>query len=179
MKQLYEFNDPATGRDYRDYELYITGHSLGGALTQLFAFSVASMLEESGIKAKVINAISYASPRVGNSDYQKAFKALEQENKLRHIRVSNQYDVVAVAPILGYYQTGVNLFVAPNQEMNVAYLADKSMFSQTSCSSVSRHSLDSYFEHIFQRDANDKVLNQKYIDMDIEQLYETGGFKRE
>jgi len=165
LKQLYQVNDPITKRDYRDYDLYITGHSLGGALTQLLAFSIASTLEATGLPTKTVNAISYASPRVGNYYYQKAFEELEMKGILRHIRVSNKHDVVAVAPSIGYYQTGINLHVVPEKKMKVGYLKDRKMLTQTTLFSASKHSLESYHERLFHH------KNEKHLKMTVEELY--------
>jgi predicted lipase len=160
LKQLYAVEE------YTEYDLYVTGHSLGGALAQLLAFILAGILEAKELPAKKVIAITYASPRVGNKKFQKAFKALEKEGKLRHIRVSNDGDVVPVAPSLGYYQTGVNLHVKPKGKMKVGYRKDRNFFTQVRLSSASMHSLDYYHERIFREE------NADIIRMNIEEIYE-------
>jgi len=139
LKQLYAMEQ------YKDYDLYITGHSLGGALTQLLAFTLAGRLEMDGLPTNIrVNAISYASPRVGNKAYQDAFTALENNGKLRHVRVSNEGDVVAVAPSIGFWQTGLNLHVNPDGMMDVNYLNNRTFFSQVNLGAAWKHGLDSY-----------------------------------
>ena len=105
LKELYAYKDEEAGRDYSDYDLYVTGHSLGGALAQLLAFTLAGS-KDSDFLPKPVTAISYASPQVGKSGYLRAFEKLEKDGKLRHIRVSNEGDVVPVAPskLLGFKQ---------------------------------------------------------------------------
>ena len=59
-------------------ETTATGHSLGGALTQLLAFVLAGSKEASFIP-KPINAITFASPVLGKSgDFLKLFQELER-----------------------------------------------------------------------------------------------------
>ena len=113
-----------------------------------------------------INAISYASPRVGNKAYQDAFTALEDSGKLRHVRVSNEGDVVAVAPSIGFRQTGLNLHVSPDGMMDINYLNNRSFFSQINLGAAKMHGLNSYHERMF-RDENKAIL-----DMSVDQLYE-------
>ena len=64
LKQLYAVEE------YTEYDLYVTGHSLGGALAQLLAFILAGILEAKELPAKKVIAITYASPRVGNKKFQ-------------------------------------------------------------------------------------------------------------
>jgi hypothetical protein len=49
------------------YKLYVTGHSLGAALSTLFAFEVASKKK---LPRPVVN-VSFASPRVGNAESER------------------------------------------------------------------------------------------------------------
>ena len=65
---------------FPDYNIYVTGHSLGGALSTLLAFTLAS-LEDSRVN-KPITCLTIASPRVGNLDLRRAF----QVNLILHAR---------------------------------------------------------------------------------------------
>uniref|UniRef100_A0A7S2IH72 Fungal lipase-type domain-containing protein n=1 Tax=Helicotheca tamesis TaxID=374047 RepID=A0A7S2IH72_9STRA len=77
------------------YKLYVTGHSLGGALSTLFGFYAAS----SAIKVPTpITVVSIASPRVGDTAFQSAFACLERQGVLRHLRVANEGDPVTILP---------------------------------------------------------------------------------
>jgi hypothetical protein len=93
------------------YKLYVTGHSLGGALATLFSLYVAcSASFVAGTKEKSSNAtngtiipapvscISVASPRVGDRNFQAAFAHLEEQGLLRHVRIANDRDPVTVMP---------------------------------------------------------------------------------
>jgi hypothetical protein len=78
----------------KEYKLYVTGHSLGGALASLFAFEAAA----EGKVPLPVTCVSVASPRVGNESFQKAFTRLEQEGYLRHLRLAHAQDPVTMMP---------------------------------------------------------------------------------
>lgn len=69
--------------------LYITGHSLGGALATLCAIDIASNTPFTSP-----NLFTYGSPRVGDPDFAKAFRKLVPSS----YRIANLFDVVAYAP---------------------------------------------------------------------------------
>jgi predicted lipase len=79
-----------------DYKLYVTGHSLGGALACLFAFQIASSSELQ--VPKTVTCVSVASPKVGNEGFRKACQLLEEEGLLRHLRIANDMDPVTLLP---------------------------------------------------------------------------------
>uniref|UniRef100_A0A7S4MD75 Fungal lipase-type domain-containing protein n=1 Tax=Odontella aurita TaxID=265563 RepID=A0A7S4MD75_9STRA len=97
------------------YKLYVTGHSLGGALSTLFAF-LASARDEI---PNPVTCVSVASPYVGDSRWKKAFQFAEARGLLRHLRVSNKKDIVTLMPFLslrlrGYKHVGINLKLYPD-----------------------------------------------------------------
>jgi len=159
LKQIY------SKRKYAKYQIYVTGHSLGGALTQLFAYTLAGSHDAADLP-KPINAISYASPRVGNSYYFDSFKELESDGKLRHIRVSNEGDMVAVMPSVSYSQTGINIFVRPDKRLEVGYCLDRNAISQFNFDALAMHGLDVYHDRLFIEE------NEDILGMSIDELYE-------
>ena len=56
--------------EHPDKEIYIVGHSLGGALTTLASFDIASTLD------REVNAITFGAPRVGMEEFRDAFEEL-------------------------------------------------------------------------------------------------------
>lgn len=83
----------------KDYKLYATGHSLGGALATLFSLHAAASIEfRDGIIPSPVSCISVASPRVGDRSFQKAFCRLEEQGNLRHLRIANDRDPVTMMP---------------------------------------------------------------------------------
>lgn len=79
-----------------DYRLYVTGHSLGGALATLFSFKAAACHPTPF--QMPITCVSIASPKVGDDGFRKAFQLLEEAGKLRHLRVANSLDPVTQNP---------------------------------------------------------------------------------
>ena len=76
LKEIY--------KGYTDYSLFVTGHSLGRALAQILAFTLAgSELGKRIIPSdKPVTALKYASPKCKGIPYMDAFNKLEKERKL-------------------------------------------------------------------------------------------------
>jgi len=87
---------------YPDHKLYVTGHSLGGALCTLAAFYLAADPDI----PKPVSCISFASPRVGDNNFFAAVQHLEKTKKLRLLRSVNDNDSVTALPIHGYHHVG-------------------------------------------------------------------------
>jgi predicted lipase len=92
---------------HKDYKLYVTGHSIGAAISTLFAFRAAY---DSSIPNKPVVNITFASPYVGNWEFRKHFRELERQGKIRHLRVSNQDDVVPLTPNFSLHKGSVVLY---------------------------------------------------------------------
>jgi hypothetical protein len=82
-----------------EYSLYTTGHSLGGALSTLFAFEVAA--DDKILKP--VTCISIASPKVGNLAFRRAFHFLESKKRIRCLRIANHKDLVTLLPDRGSF----------------------------------------------------------------------------
>lgn len=85
-----------------EFKLYVTGHSLGGGLASLFAYHLAKLKERGDESAKhipeKITAITFASPVIGNKAFQEHYHSLEEQDYLRHYRISNKGDLVSGLP---------------------------------------------------------------------------------
>lgn len=81
-------------------QLYVTGHSLGGALATLFAFEAAAAPDS--LIPKPVSLFSIAGPYVGDESFRSAHQLLESLGKLRHLRVSNHKDLVPTVPKISF-----------------------------------------------------------------------------
>merc|ERR1712038_475 len=84
------------------FKVYVTGHSLGAALSTLAAFYLSC---DPDIPKPVSN-INFASPRVGSESFLKATQLLEQKAQLRILRSMNENDTITVVPSIGFHHVG-------------------------------------------------------------------------
>lgn len=73
--------------------IFVTGHSLGGALATLATAHILRLIRDRRISAASPILYSFASPRVGDSNFAKTFKDVEC------YRVANSEDIVPKVPI--------------------------------------------------------------------------------
>ncbi|GAB0492302.1 hypothetical protein MMPV_003564 [Pyropia vietnamensis] len=86
---------------YRDRPrpIWLTGHSLGGALATLCSYDLARRV---AVPAEEISVVTFGAPRVGNAAFRKVYNSLIP----RHWRVVLASDVVTKLPKLGYLHVG-------------------------------------------------------------------------
>jgi hypothetical protein len=81
-----------------DYNVYITGHSLGGALATLFSFKLAGAGAKTDWAPRPLTCITYSAPFSGSKSYRAAFEQLELDGLVRSLRVNNGEDIVPALP---------------------------------------------------------------------------------
>jgi hypothetical protein len=152
----------------------------------LFAFKAAQLKAKDDESVKYlpekITALTYASPCVGNDDYNKEFQYLEKKGNLRHVRIANEQDVVPTNNIIPpasfaikgntklYTQNGVNLFLHADKEVTVDYRATKSCRSQLKLSkNLDYHYVPEYYKRV------ELLANKKVYQQTVEELYNAAG----
>lgn len=95
--------------------VYVTGHSLGSALSELFILDAAVSL--TGKLQPQISCMNFACPRVGHKNFAHYYDSLpaQQNPATRTIRIVNHFDLVPKVPpseVLGYKHVGVYFLVA-------------------------------------------------------------------
>ncbi|KAL3944728.1 MAG: hypothetical protein SGBAC_001199 [Bacillariaceae sp.] len=92
-------------QEYPDYKLYVTGHSLGAALSTIVGFYLACDPDI----PKPVTIVNFASPRVGGRHFLYAARWLERKRWLRVLRVVNNGDTIAAMPMTNYHHIGIQL----------------------------------------------------------------------
>lgn len=87
-------------QQYPDYRIFVTGHSLGGALALLWAFFAST---DDRIP-KPVTCLSLGSLMLGDAAFQKSVEQLEALGWLRHLSVTNQHDPVPCLPPFDWYK---------------------------------------------------------------------------
>lgn len=82
-------------KQYDDYRIYITGHSLGGALGLLAALEIS---ERFGKVGQPVTFVGIGNPRAGTEGFRDAVTVLEREGKMRCISIHGHFDVVTMLP---------------------------------------------------------------------------------
>ncbi|XP_009777407.1 phospholipase A1-IIgamma isoform X2 [Nicotiana tabacum] len=98
--------------EYKNEEVSITvtGHSLGASLATLNAVDIAfnGINKTSEGKEFPVTAFVFASPKVGDLNFHKAFSKL---NNLHILRIHNVLDIVPKYPPIGYIDVGEELMI--------------------------------------------------------------------
>ena len=111
-RKLYEILDhvQAIGVHLRaedgKYKLAVTGHGVGAALATICSFYAAC--DERFLTMGPVRTCTFASPRVGDYQFLKAYRHLEQTGRLVHARFCNQHDIATAWP-LGYHHVGLQV----------------------------------------------------------------------
>ena len=127
-------------QEYPDYSIFISGHSLGGALATLFGYLLSKEISHN------IFIISFASPRVGNYNWYQHF--MNQPN-LIHYRIINSHDIVTAFPSILYYHVGQAIRINSKGEVKILE-KDYSWWecSILNCYSPSDHYCDEYYKNL-------------------------------
>jgi hypothetical protein len=87
--------------------IYVTGHSLGGALATVFT---AELLREYG-STQNVSLYTFGSPRVGDAAFASSFEAKVAEAKASATRFHYERDPVVRVPFINYEHAGLPVFL--------------------------------------------------------------------
>lgn len=127
--------------DNPDYSVYVSGHSLGGALCTLYGYLLSHEISQQ------VTIVSFASPRVGNNGWKKSFDAKEN---LHHYRITNCNDIVTAFPNILYRHVGENIRLENNKSPTFLYDYSYSWWDYClfKCYSITDHFCDEYYKHL-------------------------------
>jgi len=128
-------------KEHNDFDVYVTGHSLGGALSTLFGYMLSKEIENN------VKVVSFASPRVGNYAWKKSF---EEQKNLTHYRITNKRDIVTAFPIYKYYHVGINIQLSDNKYKLCEDSSNKKWYEETifTCWNPYEHFCDLYYKRL-------------------------------
>jgi hypothetical protein len=126
-------------------ELYVCGHSLGGALASICCFD---LVINNVIKNKKISCITFGSPRIGDINFTKIYN----NNKIKTYRIVLSGDPVPKLPLDGNYIHLTSSYYLKNNKIynkpNKIYIAFKRLITNI-CDvdfSLKNHSMEKYIE---------------------------------
>uniref|UniRef100_A0A0K0FE54 Lipase_3 domain-containing protein n=1 Tax=Strongyloides venezuelensis TaxID=75913 RepID=A0A0K0FE54_STRVS len=115
---------------YQDYDVWITGHSLGGAMASLTAANIGY---HKYVSKEKIKAITFGEPRVGDFEYSQGF-----DNVVGYsYRVIHHRDPVAHIPLrnmLNYQHTKEEIFYDNDMSPGSPYLVCSQIDDSKDCS---------------------------------------------
>ena len=136
-------------KKFPNFSIYVSGHSLGGALSTLFGYLLSHEID------KNITIFSFASPRVGNYNWKESF---ESKHNLIHYRITNDYDIVSAIPNINYYHVGNNIRLLENSIVTkkkkkyywyqIDFWIDYYYESILRCWSIAEHNCETYYSRI-------------------------------
>uniref|UniRef100_A0A061R3D8 Triglyceride lipase n=1 Tax=Tetraselmis sp. GSL018 TaxID=582737 RepID=A0A061R3D8_9CHLO len=117
--KLLAIIDSIVGDNSDGWTIYVTGHSLGGALATLFAFELGSRRWGKAVAPPALTMYNFGSPRVGNAEFASMYNAAVRDSW----RVFNKNDIVSSVPRMGNYKH-VDNAVAASAEGTLEIMGD-------------------------------------------------------
>ena len=129
-----------------DYQIYISGHSAGGAHSTIFSYLLSKKTE------KIIKVITFGSPKIGNYEWKQSY---ESKKNILNYRITNNNDIVSVIPIYNYYHVGINIHISNDNiiicndiDCNFFYFNKNILFTNSICD----HCLFEYYNNFINKE---------------------------
>ncbi|CUG93655.1 lipase, putative [Bodo saltans] len=145
MKELDSLSAAADEND-EPHRVFVTGHSMGGAVATLCAFVIRKRLIEVGYRFPDPVVYTYGQPRIGNKTFQKTYNKVIPNT----FRVVNESDAVSFVTMLGGCHVGMEVDV----DRNGNYLCEPMFMERTlrpikgKGSAFANHMLSAYSESL-------------------------------
>ncbi|KAA8493684.1 Phospholipase A(1) DAD1, chloroplastic [Porphyridium purpureum] len=121
--------------------VFITGHSLGGAIATIFSLDLAK-----DVNREDIHVITFGGPRVGNDSFRRLYNRVIS----RHWRVVVAHDVVCKLPKLGYSHCGDCAFFTDQGRLFLDPAFFERNWFQSFSNSLQSHRKEAYELALFQ-----------------------------
>lgn len=104
--------------DPGDARVWITGHSLGGALATMMTAWVMRQMETdpSWASFPLAGLVTFGSPRVGNPEFVAQFNSRTDALGVNHMRFVNADDIVTRIPAVGYDHVGDTYYLGEEDD---------------------------------------------------------------
>lgn len=127
------------------YNVFITGHSLGGADATVFAFLLNNEYNDI-----IIKLITFGSPRVGDLKWKNTFDSI---NNIINLRITNNRDIVTVIPLIGYHHVGKQILLTKDSltkihDSKINYYYTRSLIHSFS---VDDHKINNYCKNFIDK----------------------------
>ena len=117
----------STLRDRDDIpDIWITGHSLGGALATVFASGLLQVMDRyPSLKGKLKGLYTFGSPRVGNEDFKEQLEDYAEKYGAVIMRFKNVSDIVTRVPNLYFEHVGQIVWLAEEGKKSPLEMTDE------------------------------------------------------
>lgn len=152
-------------------KIWVTGHSLGAALSSLAAFALAG--SDLDWLPKPITCVSFASPFVGVSNFRAAYERLEKDDMIRYVRFTNHNDAVPCLPAAlswrRFKHVGLNVRLY-DDDVKIHH-SSKSNFRNALDNSLFKPLWNESTEHLISLHEKRMMISADALSMSIEDLY--------
>jgi len=154
-----------------DTQIFITGHSLGGAIATLLSARLLAELEDDPERYFLRGLYTFGSPRVGSHAFAARFHEMSSRFGVQVMRVRHANDIVTRIPLtisipftrwklLDYEHIGAMLYIHPggeNYEMAPARVSN-----EIGGNAIDAHRMPNYYAHLRQAVSHSGFASMRY-----------------